>query len=62
MRIKVTNPYYDAEYITNLTMEQWDKALHDYTKGESEVIYFKDEISDTWVTISPRNFASVEVS
>lgn len=61
MKITVTNPYYEKEYITDLTITRWENFLENNRAGNETFIYFKDKTTEKDVCINPAFFASIEV-
>jgi len=59
LKIKVTNPYYEKEYITDRTVDEWTNFLENFLRENVEIFVFADA-SGSIVTINPSNFASVE--
>lgn len=63
LRIHVDNPYHEVTYKTDdLTMNIWKNFLENYERGNEDVIAFEDKLSGDYVTINPKNFASVQVA
>ena len=61
LKIKVTNPNYEKEYITrDRTLSSWINFLINHRKGNEDCFYFSD-ITGKYITINPKHFASVEV-
>ena len=62
LKIKVTNPNYEKEYITrNKTLSNWINFLINHQRGNEDCFSFSD-VTGKYVIINPKNFASVEVT
>lgn len=60
--IQVDNPYHDRRYqTTDLNLKEWEEHLKNINLGNIQTIAFHDSLSGNFVSLSPRNFASIEV-
>ena len=57
--IKVTNPYYDKTYTKNMELAKFKKMFQNHILATGYVEF--EDVNGTLITISPDNFASVEV-
>lgn len=61
LKIKVTNPNYEKEYIAqNNKLSNWINFLTNHQRGNEDCFSFTD-VTGKYITINPKNFASVEV-
>ena len=63
MMLKITcrNPYCDVRYTTDLTLVQWKGMLAAIENGNIDIVNLFDLTSKCFVSISPKNWASIEV-
>lgn len=62
LNIHLDNPYYETTIHTkDLTAEDWKSFYKEYQKGDKDIIGFTD-IEGKFITLNPRNFASIQVS
>lgn len=60
--ILVSNPYTDREYETkDYNLKTWKNELSNIDLGNVQFLQFNDLLSGHYITISPKNFASVSV-
>ena len=61
LKIMVTNPYYEKEYIAlDVPLSKWINFLENHRMGNENCFSFLDT-SGTHVVVNPENFASIEV-
>lgn len=61
LKIMVTNPYYEKEYVAlDMPLSDWINFLENHKMGNEKCFSFLD-ISGTHVLVNPENFASIEV-
>jgi len=59
IKIKVTNPYYDKTYTINKELAKFKKMFQNHILAVGYVEF--EDVNGTLITISPDNFASVEI-
>jgi len=59
IKIKVTNPYYDKTYTINKELDKFKKMFQNHILAVGYVEF--EDVNGTLITISPDNFASVEI-
>jgi len=59
IKIKVTNPYYGKTYTINKELAKFKKMFQNHILAIGYVEF--EDVNGTLITISPDNFASVEI-